>query len=153
MAVETISILDAAGVTRQVYADQIGAAYSQMLKMAWGADGVLTLVEDATPMPVAVNTPPDSVTTLTDGRKTIATAGTAAAIRASLACKWVIVTALKVNTADVYVGGASVSADVDTEVGTPLAAGESLTIPIDNASKVFIDVLVNGEGVTFTVGS
>jgi hypothetical protein len=37
--------------------------------------------------------------------------------------------------------------------GTSLLAGESVTIPVDNASKVFVDARTTGEGVSFTVGA
>jgi hypothetical protein len=95
----------------------------------------------------------DVATTLTDGRKVIATAGTSAAIRASLTCKWVQVTALAGNASTLYVGGSGVVADAGSEAGTPLAPGQSTTIPVNDAAKVFIDVLTNSDGVTFTVGS
>lgn len=95
----------------------------------------------------------DVATTLTGGRKTVASTGTAEAIRGTLACKWVTVTALKTNTSDVYVGGSGVVADAGSQTGIPLAAGEGVTIPVDDAAKVFVDVLVNSEGVTFLVGS
>ena len=45
MAIETISIKDAADVTRTVLADLIGSDYGQVIKLAFGADGTLTLVE------------------------------------------------------------------------------------------------------------
>jgi hypothetical protein len=46
----------------------------------------------------------DVAGTLTAGRKTVAAAGTAEVIRATLACKWVVVTALDSNTTPVNVG-------------------------------------------------
>lgn len=109
-----------------------------------GLEGLLTTVRDKSA---------DVATTLTDGRKTITTAGAAEAIRGTLTCKWVTVTALATNTLDVHVGGSGAIANAGTQTGTPLAARETITLPVDDASKVFIDVLANGEGVTFTVGS
>jgi len=35
----------------------------------------------------------------------------------------------------------------------PLNAGDSIVIPIDNLSDVYIDSTVSGEGVTFTYGT
>jgi hypothetical protein len=102
---------------------------------------------------VAVPVPSDQVGTLTDGRKTVAAAGTAEAIRSSLACKWVTVTALTSNTQQVNVGGSGVLATVGGSTGTPLFAGGSTTIPVDNANKVFVDARVSTEGVSFTVGT
>lgn len=95
----------------------------------------------------------DVATTLTDGRKTVTAAGIAEAISATLACQWVTLTALKTNTGDIYAGGSAVSAVSGSEAGQPLAAGDSITFPVDDAATVFIDAEVSGEGVTFTVGS
>jgi hypothetical protein len=52
MAIEIVTIKDASDVTRNVLADLIGSDYAQVMKLAWGADGVLTLVEVAAPLPV-----------------------------------------------------------------------------------------------------
>lgn len=97
--------------------------------------------------------PGDLAATLTDGRKTVTTPGTALAVRASLACKWVLVTALKTNTDQVNVGGSGVLATLGGSTGSPLAAGESVTLPASNANLVYVDARVAGEGVSFTVGS
>jgi hypothetical protein len=101
----------------------------------------------------APNSAGDVAGTLTDGRKTSSSPGTAVAVRASLACKWVCVTALKTNTDQVNVGGSGVVAAAGSSTGQPLAAGESVTLPVNDAAKVFVDVRVSGEGVSFTVGS
>lgn len=95
----------------------------------------------------------DVAGTLTDGRKTVPTPTTAVALRGALACRWVCVTALKTNTGQVNVGGSSVLATLGSETGQPLGAGESVTIPVNDAAKVSVDARVAGEGVTFTVGS
>lgn len=87
--------------------------------------------------------------TIVDGRKVVTTAGTAVAIAASTACTQVQVTALSTNSQLVVVGASTVVAAAGTRRGTPLSAGQSTTIPIDNLSRVFIDSLVNGEGVSF----
>lgn len=53
MAIETITILNALGVQVPVLADKIGATdYAQVLKVGYGADGVLALAEDAAGLPV-----------------------------------------------------------------------------------------------------
>lgn len=101
----------------------------------------------------AETVPRDQVSTLTDGRKTVTSAGTALAIRASLACKWVTVTALLTNTTQVNVGGSGVLATLGASSGTPLLPGGSVTIPVSNANLVFVDARTSGEGVSFTVGS
>lgn len=95
----------------------------------------------------------DVAGTLTDGRKTVAAPGTAVALRATLACKWVCVTALKTNSSQVNVGGSGALATIGASTGQPLDAGESVTIPVNDAAKVFVDARVAGEGVSFTVGA
>lgn len=89
-------------------------------------------------------------TTVEDGRKVVTTSGTAVALAASTACKEVVVTAETDNTGIVVVGGSTVVAALSTRRGTPLAAGDSMTLRISNLANVFIDSTVNGDGVTFT---
>jgi len=53
MAIEVIWVLDAqSGLPVAVKADQIGTDYAQVVKVAHGADGTLTLAETAAPLPV-----------------------------------------------------------------------------------------------------
>lgn len=89
-------------------------------------------------------------TTIGNGRKVVTTAGTAVTLAASTVIKEVTITAEISNTSTVVVGGSGVIASLATRQGTPLEAGDSATISIDDLSKVYIDALVNGEGVTFT---
>jgi len=93
---------------------------------------------------VGAVTPP---TTLFHGRKTITTAGTEEAIASSqaLAAGIVYVKALYGNTGYVYVGKTGVS----SADGYVLLAGEEVVICTDNLIDVFVDVSVNGEGVTY----
>jgi hypothetical protein len=102
---------------------------------------------------IAAQAPADQAGTLTDGRKTVTAAGTAEAIRASLACKWVTVTALLTNTLQVNVGGSGSLATSGGSTGTALQPGGSVTLPVSNANLVFVDARVSGEGVSFTVGA
>lgn len=92
-------------------------------------------------------------TGLAGGRKTVDSAGTRQAIATSTAAKWVIITAETDNTNPVTVGGSDVVGALATRVGTPLYAGESVTFLIDNLADVYVDVITNGEGVTFTYGT
>ena len=89
-------------------------------------------------------------TTLDDGRKVVASAGTAEALGASTTIKEVIVTAELSNTGVISVGGSGVVAAESTREGTPLEPGESAVIEIDDLAKVYIDSTVNGDGVTYT---
>lgn len=105
-------------------------------------------------IPVHPSQAGDVATELTDGRKIVAAPGSPEALAADATpCKWVIATALKTNSQDVWIGGAGVSGVAGAEAGTPLAPGDDTTIPVDDVAKVFVDPLVAGEGVTYTVGS
>lgn len=122
-----------------------------------GADTANGLDVDVTRVTGTVTTAPttagDVVATLTNGRKVSTSVGTAVALRATLACKWVTVSALPTNTGKVWVGGLGVLGTVGSETGVPLAASDTVTIPVADAASVFVDVLVSGEGVAFVVGS
>src|SRR5437763_752256 len=72
MAIETISVLDAVGATKNVLADLIGTDYGQVIKVAFGSDGALTLVDATNGLPVTiVGTPTVSVTSLPTGGNVI----------------------------------------------------------------------------------
>lgn len=116
-------------------------------------NGRLQVADGGIPLNTTPNIAGDVAATLTPGRQTVTTPGTAVAIRASLACKWVQVTALKTNTGQVNAGGSGVVATAGSSTGDPLNAGESVTYPVDDANKVFVDARIAGEGVSFTVGS
>lgn len=98
-------------------------------------------------------TPSDLVTAVVNGRVTVPSPGTAVVLGASAACKWVSVSALSSNSSQVNVGGAGVLASAGASTGIPLAAGSSVTIPVDNVSKVFVDARVANEGVSFVRGA
>lgn len=83
-----------------------------------------------------------------DGRQVVAAAGTAAQF-AGQVCKQVTVTGLSTNTALVVVGSSTVVAAAGTRRGLPLAAGDSAVLDLSNMNLLYVDSLVNGEGVSF----
>lgn len=87
--------------------------------------------------------------TINDGRKVVAAAGTAEALAASTACKLITITAETDNTDLIVVGGSTVVAALATRRGVPLDPGDTYELGIDDLSDVYIDALVNGEGVTY----
>lgn len=89
------------------------------------------------------------MTNLQNGRKTVASAGTAVVLGSSEGVTAVIVTALKGNTGIIAVGGKGVIASESTRTGAALAAGVPVTIACDDVADVWIDATVNGEGVTW----
>ncbi len=80
------------------------------------------------------------------GTRAVTTAGTQQKLSTtSIQCYEVMITAAPANTGLVYVG------DSNTDNTYPaLAAGDSMSIPIDDVSKVWVDSATNGEGVDFT---
>jgi hypothetical protein len=89
-------------------------------------------------------------TAITDGNKTVTTAGTAVRLVASTtASREVTITALLANTGLISVGG-STTTPSGTVRGVILAAGDSYTIAINDLYKVYINSTVNSEGVSFT---
>ena len=89
-------------------------------------------------------------TTISNGRKTITSAGTAEKLTAgSVTAKRVIITALESNTGAVVIGGASVVASLASRQGVVLYATQSLELSIDDLTKIYLDVTVSGEGVTY----
>ncbi len=117
------------------------------MKPAWGADGSATDVSTASPLPVTAFS---GITGIADGRKVVTTAGTRVDLASSTACKQVILTAETDNTGLVVVGkNTTVIASLSTRTGIPLAAGDSLTLEIDNLADVGLDSTVSSDGVTF----
>lgn len=87
--------------------------------------------------------------TIGQGRVEVATPGTPVALGATTACKSITVQAEKDNTSDIIIGGTGVIGPLATREGIYLAPGDSIDLPIDDISKVYVDALVATEGVTF----
>lgn len=116
-------------------------------------DGLEALAAAATPAGSNVIGKVDHSTTgIGHGKKTVTTAGTDLVLASSTPAKWVTVQAYRANTGFISVGAAGVDA-VAAGDGVQLAAGESITLPVDNLSDVFVDATVSGEGVRFTYGT
>jgi predicted metal-dependent RNase len=86
------------------------------------------------------------------GRKTVTSAGTAETLVASTipVREGVIVTALKTNTGNVFVGTSSVDSSSDKQF--ELEPGEGTSIAVNDLVNIYVDVAVNGEGVQY-IGS
>lgn len=88
--------------------------------------------------------------TVADGRQTVTTAGTRVALSAtSLVYDSVDITAETDNTGIVVVGGSTVVAALATRRGTPLNAGDTITLCNVDLAKVYIDSMVSTDGVTW----
>lgn len=84
-------------------------------------------------------------------RKTVTTHGTAVALLSSQTeAKRVDVSALTTNTNVVYVGDSNAKATAGSEKGVPLYASNTYTFYVTDVSKIYVDSLVDGEGVSFS---
>ena len=90
------------------------------------------------------------VTEIHDGRKVVTTAGTRVClVNASTPCLCAVITGETDNTNPVTIGSATVVGALLTRQGIPLSAGQALVLEIDDLSKIYLDSITNGEGVTF----
>lgn len=80
-----------------------------------------------------------------NGKKTVTTAGTRVQLASSTATKSITVRALAANTGLIYIGTSAVS----SANGFQLSKDDSVSVDLDNLSKLWIDSSVNGEGVTY----
>lgn len=85
-----------------------------------------------------------------DGLQLVAAAGTAEALASSATpCRKVVVQARPENTDAVVVGGSTVVAAAGTRRGIALVPGASYTFNVKDVSKLYVDAIVTGEGVTY----
>lgn len=92
---------------------------------------------------ISVNLNPYTI--VGNGKTTVTTAGTRVPLASSTAVKSFTIRALATNTGLIYVGNTSVS----SANGFQLSKSETVSLDLDNLSKVNIDSSVNGEGVTY----
>lgn len=164
-------ITDANGTVQQYlrglvkrWADALGAGTAAAaLRVAFASDTALPAgtnnigdvdLASAIPAGSAVIGKVDHTTTgIGHGVTVVTTAGTDVALAASTPAKWVTIQAQSDNTTRVAVGATGVDAVIATGNGISLAAGDSITLPVDNLADVFIDALTNGEGVRYVYGT
>ncbi len=79
------------------------------------------------------------------GQTTVTTAGTPVVLASSTATASMTIRAFSTNTGKIYVGSAGVS----SSTGFILSADETVSLDLDNLSKIFINSSVNGEGVSY----
>lgn len=89
-------------------------------------------------------------TNIQDNSRTVTTAGTRVQLSTTaIRCSKVEITA-KINNVDfVVVGGSTVVAAEATRRGTPLAQGDTLTLYVNDLSKIYLDAVTSGDGVTY----
>lgn len=89
-----------------------------------------------------------SSTAMSDGRKSVAVTGTAIALGSAVS-KVVFITAFVGNSGPVVIGGSTVVFTEATRTGKLLFPGDSMTVSIDNLSKLYVNG-TSGDGVTFS---
>lgn len=82
---------------------------------------------------------------VSSGILNVTTAGTAVQFPSTL-CRRLLIIAKRGNTGSIYVGNSTVTS---TSYGAELLAGDSLELNISNASLLYINSSVNGEGVSY----
>lgn len=93
-------------------------------------------------------------TSFNDGRQTIPTAGTRIQLSTTpMTCKTVVISALNANKGTIVVGGETCVAEVTAQRGTPLLAGDTYPVQIDNLNKIYLDATYAGDGVTYSYTS
>ena len=90
------------------------------------------------------------ITGIGHGVTVVTTAGTDVALAASTGAKMVLIQAQTDNTSIIAVGATGVDATVATGTGIVLYPGEVITLLCDNLNDIYIDSLVDGEGVRYT---
>lgn len=96
-----------------------------------------------TPILNGVNILPYTI--LGNGVTTVSSAGTSVQLSSNTPTASITIRALSTNTGLIYVGTATVS----SANGFQLLADETLSLDLNNLSKVYIDAAVNGDGVSY----
>ena len=86
-----------------------------------------------------------ALTTPIEGEKDVAAAATPEALASTTAIKKVDIVAKSDNTGTVWVKSSS----TQNQQGRPLFAAQGYTVETDDLANIFLEVTVNGEGVTF----
>ncbi len=97
-----------------------------------------------------VTSQPPVLSTITQGRKSVAVAGTPEPVAGSpTGFNRCVFTAFQDNTDVIVIGSNTVDATLATRTGLPLFSMESFTILNGDLADINVDVEVSGEGLTF----
>src|SRR3990172_4812190 len=86
--------------------------------------------------------------TVISGQKTVTTAGTAVALGSQQINGPIVIIALDTNTNIVALGNDGAD-DVTVSNGLRLAAGDKILMEVGNLREIYLDSVVNGEGVSW----
>lgn len=91
-----------------------------------------------------------AASSISDGRAFVTTSGTRVQLTSTGLISEVTIQAEEDNTGKVVVGGSTVVAALATRRGITLAPGDTVTLQTNNLSNIYIDAMVNTDGVTYT---
>lgn len=112
----------------------------------------MSVTSSITPLPRDDNRQPiyDTYRNIDDGSLDVTTAGTAVPFSSTdQEVKKMDIQAKYSNTDMVVVGASTVVAAAATRRGVAIAPGQTITIYPTNLADVYLDAVVNGEGVTY----
>lgn len=132
-------------------ADEIGGVKYVVDKIAYGPDGSITLVSLDTGLPInLVKSVSSSV--ITGSKTTVANTAVPLTSGSIPTTKGVVVKSANANSENVYIGPSTVTPGTASSTdGFELFAGESLTIPVDDVSKVYVSSTFSGMKVFWTM--
>lgn len=129
-----------------------GATHVRVRASAY-TSGTATVQMSAGQAPLAIYVRDPKPNTWGAGRKVVAAAGTATQLSAMAVGhnQKLTVRALSANTGDAFLGTTQANAQTST-TRTSLPPGEAVSLNVDNASRVWVDVTTSGNGVDYHVG-
>ncbi len=91
-------------------------------------------------------------TSLSGGREVVVTAGVPVQLSStSIPCSGVIIQSLRSNSGNISVGGSDVSGALGSENGVELVIGQTVTLPVNDLSRIWIDADSSGDGAQFLI--
>lgn len=132
-------------------ADEVGGVKYVVDKIAYGPDGSVTLVSLTTGLPINLVKSVSSAV-VTGSKSTTANTAVALVASSTPTTRGIIVKSANANSENVYIGPSTVTPGTTSSTdGFELYAGESMTIPIDDVSKVYVNSTYSGMKVFWTM--
>lgn len=103
------------------------------------------LIDDIETLLSAISATIATPTSITSGQVSVTTPGTRVALGSSTSIVFIIVTANRTNTGNIYIGDVT----VDSSNGSKMERGSNKFFPIDDLSKVYIDADTASEGISY----
>ncbi len=131
-------VLNAGEGGSSVRTDDVGGIQYQVVKLDVGGDGLSVPVVGTLPVSGTVTVTEAAPTVVRNGQVAIAVTGTAVAIAATTAVKYVVVQALSGNSGSIWVGSSAVT-NGPTGNGCELQPGQPTSLAIADLASVYIN--------------